>query len=220
MIETFTNSLLSGDNLAPKTVKDILMVLHSVLRFASKRCSQTFPQVEISYPKEVKSQMRVLTREEQDHFIRYLLCDMDSCKFGVLLALLTGMRIGELCALRWENVSMEDRTIRISSTMQRLKNTDTERQAKTKVVIGTPKSSNSVRVIPMSNNAAKLCEKMRPADDTCFLLTGQPDFMEPRTLQYRMKRYTSACSLKGFISTLSDIPLRQDVLKLDLKLNP
>ena len=44
--------------------------------------------------------MRVLSREEQARFVSYLLEDMDTCKFGVLLALFTGVRIGELCALQ------------------------------------------------------------------------------------------------------------------------
>lgn len=76
--------------------------------------------------------MRVLTREEQTLFVSYLLEELDECRFGILLALLTGIRIGELCALRWENVSLKDNTIKISSTMQRLKDMDQCREAKTK----------------------------------------------------------------------------------------
>lgn len=53
--------------------------------------------------------MRVLSREEQDKLIAYLLVDMDACKFGVLLTLFTGIRIGELCALRWEQVSLREK---------------------------------------------------------------------------------------------------------------
>ena len=63
--------------------------------------------VEITYPKEKKKEMRVLSREEQTRFVKYLLDKTDEYKFGILLALLTGMRIGEVCALKWKDISFE-----------------------------------------------------------------------------------------------------------------
>ena len=120
---------------------------------------------------------------------------MDACKFGILLALFTGMRIGELCALRWDNISMRGQTIKIASTMQRLK--DMEEGRGTKIVIGSPKSDTSIRTIPMTDYAAELCGRMRPGSSTAFVLTGTSDYMEPRTLQYRLEKYTKECGLEG-----------------------
>ena len=196
-IEAFTNELLFEEELAPKTVKDILVVLRSILNFTAKRFPGTFPQIMIVYPKESKKEMRVLSREEQTHFIQYLLADLDACKFGILLTLLTGIRIGELCALRWESISLKDKTIKISATMQRLKDMDGNREAKTKIVIGSPKSENSIRTIPISDYAAELCRRINPKSPAVFILTGNSDFMEPRALQYRMERYTKDCGLDG-----------------------
>lgn len=197
LIEQFTNELLCEEELTPKTVKDILVVLRSVLKYTAKHFQGVFPHIEIEYPKESKREMRVLSKEEQSAFVRYLLNDTDYCKFGVLLALLTGMRIGEVCALRWENISLESRTIKVSATMQRLKNLDSPKEAKTKVVIGMPKSDNSVRTIPMSEDVLMLCSRMEPADKSAYVLTGDESYMEPRTLQYRMDKYTKSCNLEG-----------------------
>lgn len=197
LVEQFTNELLFEEELSPKTVKDILVVLRSILNYTAKRFPGAFPQVDIRYPKESKKEMRVLTREEQTKFVHFLLDEMDACKFGILLALLTGIRIGEVCALRWENISLRDNTITITSTMQRLKNMNPDREAKTKIVIGSPKSDTSIRTIPISDYAAELCEKMNPQSPAAFVLTGTPDYMEPRTLQYRMEKYTVGCGLKG-----------------------
>lgn len=97
----------------------------------------------------------------------------------------------------WENISLRDNTITITSTMQRLKNMNPDREAKTKIVIGSPKSDTSIRTIPISDYAAELCEKMNPQSPAAFVLTGTPDYMEPRTLQYRMEKYTVGCGLKG-----------------------
>lgn len=197
LLEQFTNELLLEEELAPKTVRDILVVVRSVLDYTAKRFPATFPTVRIDYPKESKKEMRVLNREEQARFSRFLLQDMDACKFGVLLALLTGIRIGELCALQWENISLQENTIRICSTMQRLRDMNGEQESRTRIVIGSPKSDTSARTIPISRTVAALCRRMDPQMPAAFVLTGTSRYMEPRTLQYRMERYTESCSLDG-----------------------
>lgn len=197
LLEQFTNELLLEEELAPKTVRDILVVVRSVLDYTAKRFPATFPTVHIDYPKESKKEMRVLNREEQARFSRFLLQDMDACKFGVLLALLTGIRIGELCALQWENISLQENTIRICSTMQRLRDMNGEQESRTRIVIGSPKSDTSARTIPISRTVAALCRRMDPQMPAAFVLTGTSRYMEPRTLQYRMERYTESCGLDG-----------------------
>lgn len=87
VIEQFGHALLYEQSLAPKTVKDILTMLHAIVRYTCKCFSEPLPMVEIVYPKVPKQEMRVLTREEQVRFVQYLLEDMDACKFGTLLAL-------------------------------------------------------------------------------------------------------------------------------------
>lgn len=197
LVESFTNELLCEDELAPKTVKDILVTFRSILKYTSKQFPGTFPEIEVSYPKDTRQEMRVLSREEQTRLVKYLLEDMDTCKFGVLLALFTGIRIGELCALRWGCISLRDKIIRISSTMQRLKDTSMSGESKTKVVVGTPKSDTSIRTIPMTDYAAELCGRVNPQNSAAFILTGTESFMEPRTLQYRLAKYTKECGLEG-----------------------
>ena len=197
VIDRFSEILLCEEGLSPKTVKDILVTLRSILNYTAKQYPGKFPPVEITYPKESKKEMRVLSRNEQTRFITFLLQDVDSCKLGVLLALLTGLRIGEICALRWEDISQKDRTIKISSTLQRLKNLETDSEMKTKILIGSPKSDTSLRTIPLTDYAAELCGRMRPSCSAAFLLTGTLHYMEPRTLQYRFEKYTRQCGLEG-----------------------
>lgn len=64
-------------------------------------------------------------------------------------------------------------------------------------MIGAPKSDSSLRTIPLPAQIAVLCRHMQPADPEAYVLTGGPAYMEPRTLQYRLKRYTAACGLEG-----------------------
>ena len=122
---------------------------------------------------------------------------MDTCKFGVLLALFTGVRIGELCALQWGKISLKEQTIRIDATLQRLRDTSAVGSARTRIVISTPKSDTSVRTIPVTDYTAELCGKMAPHSSAAYVLTGTDSFMEPRALQYRMEKYTRKCGLEG-----------------------
>ena len=190
----FTSALLD-EGLAPKTVKDILIVLRLALKYASKQLPQGLTEPEFSYPKDIKKEARVLSLDEQQRLISALSEDLDACKFGILLAMFTGLRIGELCALKWENISLRDRTIKVSATMQRIKNSG--EGGKTKVVIGSPKSGFSARIIPLSEAAVRLCRYMFPGDQAAYILTGARDYIEPRTLQYRLKKYALGCGLEG-----------------------
>ena len=197
LMDDFIKELQFEEELAPKTVHDILVVLHGILKFASSKFAGSFPAVEINYPKIGKKEMRVLSREEQARLVAYLHEDLDSCRFGILLALCTGIRIGELCALQWESVSTNDKAIRIAKTLQRLHDTSVSQGARTRIVIGPPKSDTSVRTIPMTEYATGLCRRMKPQSSAAYVLTGTEAFMEPRTLQYRLEKYTQACGLEG-----------------------
>lgn len=195
-IEEFSNGLLRS-GLSAKTVKDILTVLRAILKYCKKEAGERIGEVEVIYPKEKKKEMRVLSPDEQKRLIAYLLTDMDNVKFGILLALLTGMRIGEVCALRWRDVSLDERIIRITSTMQRLQALDEEEEAKTRVIVDDAKSEASKRTIPLTDYALALCRRMMGEEDA-YILSGEVlRYVEPRALQYRFKRYTEACDLEG-----------------------
>jgi len=198
IIEEFSQELLFEEELSPKTVKDILVLLKSILKYTRKNYSGIMAEIEITYPKESKKEMRVLSREEQKQFTDYLLSDMDSIKFGVLLTLMTGLRIGEICALRWSDISLKEKVIRVGATMQRIKNMDEGETAKTKIIISDPKSDSSLRLIPLTDYAVELCKMLGKQSPTAFVLSGSSEyFIEPRTLQYKLEHFTKECGLEG-----------------------
>ena len=195
-VERLKGRLLDEEGLAVKTVRDILAVLRSVLYHASKQASHAFTMPEIVYPRGVGEEMRVLSREEQGRLVRYLLRETDGCKLGVLLALSCGLRIGEVCALRWGDISLVEGTVRVGATMQRLRSPSGE-EARTRIVIDTPKSNMSARLIPLGAEIKRLCET-HAGRPNAFVLTGDAvRFIEPRALQYRFASYTKACGLEG-----------------------
>ena len=197
VIEEFSHFLLSQQGLSPKTVRDILAVLRSVLRYTHKHHALGQPPMEIVYPRLAKAKMRILSRDEQMRFTACLLQDMDPCKFGIMLSMLTGLRIGEICALKWGNISLENSTLSVEFTMQRLQDPGNDYQ-KTRVLITSPKSDTSCRVIPLTSFAAGLCRQMQCLEPDAYVLTGSSEhYIEPRLLQYKLDRYTKACGLEG-----------------------
>lgn len=196
LAEQFGYSLMNEYKLSAKTVKDLLIVLSSVLKYISLQVSG-FNKFEMIYPKCPKKEMRVLSPDEQKRFITFLSTDTDLCKFGTLLSLLTGLRLGEICALKWENISFTEKTISVLSTMQRIKDIKSEGEPKTKILIDDPKSFSSNRVIPLNQHALQLCKRFYNSHPGAYVLTDTSSYMEPRALQYRMKQYATACNLDG-----------------------
>lgn len=133
--------------------------------------------------------MRVLNREEEERLRSTLLFDTDFSKLGVLLCLYTGIRIGEVCALKWGNFNFEAGTLSIYETLQRIQNVDDGSKHKTKIVVTTPKSQNSVRIIPLPDSLINILSRFK-LSPRAYILTGCDDkFMEPRVLQYKFKKY-------------------------------
>ena len=196
MTADFINHLLKEKNLSAKTAKDTAVVLKSILKYISKNYSG-MELIDVVMPKYSAKEIRVLSQEEQQRFFEYLIADMDIYKFGVLFALMTGLRIGEMCALRVSDISLNERLVTVRETMQRIKNLDSN-GAKTKIVFTSPKSETSARVVPLTNTAYELCkEKVSNAAPNAFLLTGsETKFIEPRTLQDKIKKYSKACGIE------------------------
>ena len=204
-IRTFSNQLLCEEHLAVKTVRDILILLHKILadvrhtldRQLIASNNEPLPPLVIVYPKQPPQELRVLTCTEQKRFVSYLNKDMDIYKFSVLLALSTGLRLGEVCALRWENISTTSGFIQVRYTAQRVKKLDPASENQTVLQIGSPKTLSSVRTIPLTKNVCKLCRRFQHADPEVFVLTGTTQIADPRKLQRKLKSYANDCGLEN-----------------------
>lgn len=172
-----------GVGLTPQTVNSILVFLHSCLKYGH-RC-YNLPMPDILYLTPIKKEMRVFTQEEQKRLTAYLHQEMDIYKFGVLLALYTGVRIGELCGLKWEDIN--DNCIKIKRTVQRLSNNEA---TGTELYIGPPKTATSIREIPVASFLKELTHHFR-CNSTCEYVLGTEKIpiAEPRIMQIRFKKY-------------------------------
>lgn len=191
-IESHCNLLLisggkKGTGLSTKTVTDVLSVIRNVLKFACRKgmyvpCDGSAVQVKrTAYP------MRVFSKNEQEQLCKYILAEPEPCNIGILVCLFTGLRIGEICALRWEDISFSDQTIYVHHTLQRVQNRSGN-GPKTKIVITTPKSSCSIRTIPIPDELSKLLVTYRGSSVGYLLTNDKYKFVEPRTMQNKFKQ--------------------------------
>lgn len=110
--------LLKNKCLSNKSVRDILSVVSAIFKYAQKIGVYTDNiHIEELYPKTEKSQINILSDDERIRLEGYLLKSNDHIKFGILLTLYTGMRIGEICALKWSNINLESETISVVQTL-------------------------------------------------------------------------------------------------------
>lgn len=193
-IEDYINKLLvSGrvdgtGGLSAKTTTDILTIVKSTIEYAQHLGYSVTCNADHTSIKKKEKPIRVLSVVEQQQLERVLLSNTDLIKFGVLLSLYTGIRLGELCALRWGCFDFNTGTMQIRETMQRIQNVDHADNTRTKIVFTPPKTKNSVRVIPLPPSILLLAASFKSAPNA-FILTGTPErYIEPRTMQNHFKK--------------------------------
>lgn len=184
------NRLNTG--LSSVTVNAILVFLHSCFKYGHRQ--YRLPMPDFIYFPDCRKEMRVLTQKEQKRLETYLLKEMDIYKFGVLLTLYTGLRIGELCALQWKDAENDSITVR--KTMQRLQKNN---GSGSEVVIGSPKTKTSARTIPLPTFLLQYVEYFKKGrEPTDYILsTDERPMIEPRVMQYHFKRHLQDLQIEG-----------------------
>lgn len=155
----------------------------------------------IATPKQIKTPIQVLNEKQRERLEAYVRSVDDPCKFGVYLCLYTGLRIGELCALQWNDIDCENSTLYVNHTVLRVKDTNPNAEHKTRVLINSPKTPSSERVIPLAatlNSQLKELRNIEAALGNAYVLTGSSKFIEPRNFYEKYKRYLHACELDSF----------------------
>lgn len=199
-VESFCGRMLSGGEksgggLTSKTVGDIMSVLRQVFRYAVEHGAEvSFDISSITIKKEQK-EIEVLTRMEQDKLYRYLLTNISDRNLGLLVCIYAGLRLGEICALKWADISFSEQTIFVQRTMQRVQTKDVPGK-KTKIIITPPKSGNSVRRIPIPRELARILFSYSE-NRSGYILTGKENkFVEPRTMERHFEKVLKEAGIR------------------------
>jgi len=187
--QLLTGRLDGKGGLSPKTVTDMLTIVKESVGYAQDNGIAVICNPQKLTVKKKEREMRVLTSREQEALVRLLLDNTDLYKFGVMLSLYTGIRIGELCALQWEDVSLSSAMLRVRKTMQRIQDKNAGAATKTKVIITEPKSQCSVRDIPLPVFVLELARRFEDVPKAYVLSGDKSTYVEPRIMQNRFKQY-------------------------------
>ena len=183
-----------SDGLSPRTVSTVRSVLKNVFDYASRERGICVADIDGIPIKQPQKQMRILSRAEQEKLSRYLCANPTPCHLGILVCLYTGLRIGEICALQWQDISFDDHYLYVHKAMQRVQYLDCE-DKRTEVCIAKPKSDCSIRRIPLPDELFHLLQDSRKGDEA-FLLTGSDKkFIEPRTMQNHFRSVMDKCEI-------------------------
>ena len=173
---------LQEQGLSAKSTRDVGVLLRAILRMAAKRgCFCTGLNAEL--PAYRKRHVEIFTEPEILRLAHHIVNEPDLTGLGVLLTLNSGLRLGELCALRWSDIDLHAGFVRVEREVQRL-----YEKGHTRLVVQPPKSESSRRRIPLPADMLSLLATYKPkhTGDTC-LLTGTSILPEPRTMQNRYK---------------------------------
>ncbi|MCL1792354.1 MAG: site-specific integrase [Oscillospiraceae bacterium] len=194
--EKLENGRTDGNGgLSAKTVSDMLSIIKAIFFFAEKEKIINGGFV-ITYPKNQQKSMRVLSRQEQTSLENILKDGIDIHKLGILLCLYTGIRIGELCALQWKDISSGYDVLSVRQTLQRIKNINGD-GTKTKIIIDIPKSQRSTRDVPIPKFLSPYLRNFVCESNEYFLNTPKSIFTEPRTMQNHFAKNLKAANIAG-----------------------
>lgn len=190
-IQAYISKLLmiggrNNTGLAPKTINSIISVMKNIFEFAAETKQYTLISFNGLNVKQPQKQMRILSQTEQSLLTEYLLEESGNTDIGILLSLYTGLRVGEVCALKWEDISFRDRCIHVNKTMQRIQVNDNA-DHRTEIIVSAPKSECSVRDVPIPDKLLLMLQEHQNAPNTYFLTGKTTLYVEPRTLQNRFK---------------------------------
>lgn len=179
-----------SEELSAKYISDMVVILKSMAKYTAKTYHCANEIADIEPPKYAKKELKLYTKNEQKILKSALLKEANPTKLGILLCLFSGIRIGELCALKWSDINLSNSLLYITKTCQRIKCGNS-----TKIVITSPKSTSSDRVIPFPEFLLNILKDFTPSEKNSYLLSGSEKIVEPRTMQYRFKSILKKANL-------------------------
>lgn len=183
--------------LAEKTIKDITIIIKGSIKKGINEDKIKHIELTFNYPKDNKeNKLYVLTKREQNKITNYVLENINSRNIGLLISLYSGIRIGELCALRWEDVDFKKNSLTINKTIQRVYIKDKNKNI-SKVIITTPKTKNANREIPINKDFLEILKKVK-SEKKNYILTGNEKYIEPRTYRKYFNKILDELKIKHF----------------------
>ena len=170
----------TGSPLSPSYVGTMSLIISSTIQFAANEDLCRELKNPIFKPSFNNTQIKILSNKDSAKLADYICENPDVTGLGILLALFTGLRIGEVCALKWSNVDFRNKEIYINSTISRVKN-----GGKTAYLIDSPKTEASTRIIPIPKRLLGILKDVYSSRTSNYVASNKESYVIPRTFEYR-----------------------------------
>lgn len=150
---------------------NLFIILKASIDYGIKKKYRKKFTVEKIQFKKSKNEITYFTKKEEELLVDYLTNNMNLRNLSILLGLFSGIRVGEICGLRWSDLDFVNNTLSVNRTAQRIKNLDDESSSKTKLVVDKPKTESSIRVIPLPEILVSILRKYKQEND-CYVFTN------------------------------------------------
>ena len=197
LMEKLQTGRLDGKGgLSPAYVRSITFVINSALKFAVDEQMCQPLKSPIYKPISPKKELSILSLEEQHRLEFCLHSEQNPTKVGILISLHAGLRIGEVCALTWDDIDLENRIIHVRHTIARVKNMDARTQSITQLIVDTPKTKASARDIPILSALMPVLLEQSKVAVSKYVVSEIDSFVSPRTYEYRYHQILKECGLE------------------------
>lgn len=173
--------------LSTSYVRSMMLVINSAISFAVEGHLCPPLLTPINKPPTQGKELTILSVEHQKNLENALLSETDETKLGIYISLYTGLRIGEICALTWDDVDLANRIIHVRHTVVRIR-CEEDGTVITKNIIDEPKTKSSLRSVPICSKLWAILSAFAPRASSRYVVSTNAAFVSPRTFAYRYSR--------------------------------
>lgn len=169
---------IDGQHGSPHTVRDRYRTLMTILNWYRRSMDMPMMQYKVKLPQNIRKELETYSKAEQKKIVEYIMSHPGIREFGILLCLSTGMRIGELCGLQWQDLDLQQGELHVRRTIERIYDAELRN---TKLIVGPPKTISSRRTIPIPKKLLQILKKCNAlTKPEYYLLSGTEKPIEPR----------------------------------------
>ena len=170
------------------TLKSIILVVKMIMKYCEEKGWKESQVYNIkTIPHNARSDPQTLSLEEEKEFVSWLKAHPTRLNIGLLTSVYCGMRVGEVCALRWEDLDLNRKVVLVRRTVYRIYDSR-GKPHKTELVVGPPKTGTSWREIPLTGFLIDLILQMRGKNDECYLFSGDDSPADPQNFRNNFNR--------------------------------